>query len=795
MTPRKQGPIATFWKFLSLSNKSRSLLSIILPIFSALPPCVSAQEVVYLDVFYGEQFVESVLAEYDEQQITLFDAELLEQKLPETLDRAYIREYLSRPIRYLSPNACNAGNISRCFEQSAEKIIFTFDSELFAVQVFIAPSLLPVHDVELDDYLPGYSGTPSYLSRVSALYSYIDQSQGHLSSYNLFMDQVFSSGDKRLVAQLGKTDSESYYARSVYFSSDRKRERFLFGRYELPGNSLTPGRLIYGAGLQTTNDLRLDLEQVGATQLEYFMPQRSRVEIYRDGRLLSVKYYPTGNNSLDVSDLPVGAYDIHVKIFVDDVVVQEDTRFFSKSSTLPPVGESVFRMDAGLITDVNQFASVEGSEFLRWGYGFRLNDANYLEAEYLSNHYWRSFQMSHRWLRKNMVGDVSLLQADDGYRAFALNSSYRTLYGSYGLTWTQGDPGASSELPEFRRFNIRAREYGVRYGYHFQSLSLQANVRKLESDLDDTIYSSLSAYISKRIGRDSALSVSSSLAYDERSKLSASVSVTLTFSGNSGAYWARAGWRDREDDEFQHAVGLSGRRDSFKTLDSLRYAAQLEQRGERKNLGADIDLSHERFRHVSSLNVSSGENTTTAYSGIFNTAFNVSKAGVRMFDGADLGSGILVSLPSEHQSPVVITVDGARHIVTTSGGVQFIPLQPYRVSNVSVSSRSGAALEYDSTEKQVVLYPGHVPVLEWVGIRVLPVFGQVSFEGKAEDTRVIVKTSRGSDVTENNGFFAVDLATDSPLIEFSVDGRACDIAVDIQDAQPVIDLGLVRCSL
>ena len=103
------------------------------------------------------------------------------------------------------------------------------------------------------------------------------------------------------------------------------------------GSSLLPQVTLYGGHVGTSGNTRhRSRPGVRLATLRVPAPVRPIVEIIRDGRVLSARFYPSGNQLLDTSNLPGGAYPVTIRIRETDGTVREETRFFSKSSQIPP---------------------------------------------------------------------------------------------------------------------------------------------------------------------------------------------------------------------------------------------------------------------------------------------------------------------------------------------------------------------------------------------------------------------------------------------------------------------------
>ena len=60
-----------------------------------------------------------------------------------------------------------------------------------------------------------------------------------------------------------------------------------------------------------------------------------------DGRLAGSRLYQAGNNALDTSALPDGAYTILLRIREPGGEVREERRFFVKNAQVAPLGQPI----------------------------------------------------------------------------------------------------------------------------------------------------------------------------------------------------------------------------------------------------------------------------------------------------------------------------------------------------------------------------------------------------------------------------------------------------------------------
>ena len=130
-----------------------------------------------------------------------------------------------------------------------------------------------------------------------------------------------------------------------------------------------------GITIGSSLDTRNDLDQSAGNDLQLFLESRSRVGIFKDGRLISTKIYNAGNQILDTSQLPGGAYDVELVIRDSFGLLREETRFYVKTNDIPPLGQTLYFFNIGELTrketDEN-LPTTTGVSLLRAGISKRL---------------------------------------------------------------------------------------------------------------------------------------------------------------------------------------------------------------------------------------------------------------------------------------------------------------------------------------------------------------------------------------------------------------------------------------
>ena len=157
------------------------------------------------------------------------------------------------------------------------------------------------------------------------------------------------------------------------------------GLFWAPGIDLTGQRKILGFGAATQFDTRIDRDQVFGNQLIIFLAQRSRVDILRDGRLLTSRSYEAGNQTLDTAGLPDGSYEVVLHIQEIGGRVREERRFFINNARIPPLGQPVYFGYAGMLVDDRAAGGLLPSTtpFFEFGAARRLSDEIAVDATVL----------------------------------------------------------------------------------------------------------------------------------------------------------------------------------------------------------------------------------------------------------------------------------------------------------------------------------------------------------------------------------------------------------------------------
>jgi len=105
---------------------------------------------------------------------------------------------------------------------------------------------------------------------------------------------------------------------------------------------------VLGASFATTYKTRVDLETAFSSELVVYLTRRSIVQLVVNDRVYFGDTYGAGNQAIDTSSLPDGTYEVEIRILEADSEPRIERRIFTKSTQIPPRGETVIEATAGV---------------------------------------------------------------------------------------------------------------------------------------------------------------------------------------------------------------------------------------------------------------------------------------------------------------------------------------------------------------------------------------------------------------------------------------------------------------
>lgn len=761
-----------------------------------------------VDFYYGGEFLLSAAASYDLDHIEIENPSAIIAAISDLRDPDRVLNALTGPLDTHEAELCIRPGQLDCGRLEPGVAAVIFDPSRFQATIFVNPEWLETRGPNIDRFLPrsdaGFSILQNVLANASGTSrssdSYTVSSITALSYRETHAEMVSSYGaDDRLTIdsfalrrELEGTAIEGGLYRSRSQSLGFVSERDLYG-------------VRYGRSLNT----RADRAFSGGTPLEVFLSSRSRVEIIKDGRLLSTRFYDAGNRILDTSTLPEGAYDLTLRILESDGTERIEEQFFVKTTRLPPEDQPLYFVELGRIADRNTTATLPedtGDWLARAGTTQRITansgidlgvatsrGEGLIEAGFFRVGRSTEFQASAFLGSDNDRGIAAVTRLNVG--ASRISADYRRV-DSRPRSLAERRTGLASDGFEQIGVNLRMPFAGGNLGLSYRSVERNGDTRRISQNLtwERTVMRTSSGWI--RVTADIARQESEWLGLvGLRLDLRAN-----QYSGNlaANARWdridgedsfhqqtdGRLAWQRFQENGERLLAGLSGSTGP----DNERLGADGEYQGRLGLLRADID---HRF----------GDSAGTTWAGTLNTSL-LSDGQQLAIGGQDQAqSAALVDiegdLPDAHFE---VRVDGFTRAVAPAGSVTPVHLRPWETYEIRLRPVGSSLVSFEDRIERITLYPGNVVRLTWRVAEVLVLFGRLlDPEGQAlEGLRI--EGAQGLSVSDIGGLFQAEVFRPAPgeVIELAVirDDESCRVQIDVDELDVrngIARVGTRRC--
>lgn len=773
------------------------------PGFSAL----TGEQTAVVDIYFGGKRIGDATVTYQPGSLTFADPAKLVALLPDLADGPAVRAALSAADLPSHPGlVCTPSAIpEECGHLLPQVAGIIFDQDRFRIDVFINPQMLAVRQSVSRQYVqrpePG-------LSIVDAIGAVISGSSSGQRFYNVQNNLIIGDADRRLRAELAYASGFGVQADRLVLEVDKPELRYMAGAFWAPGTDLIGRRKMLGLGIETQIDTRLDKDALWGNPLVVFLAQRARVDIVRDGRVLTSRIYDAGNQSLDTRGLPNGAYEVTLQIVEAGGALRQEQRFFTKNQSIAAPGQKVFFAYAGVLADDTGrgFIAPTGIPFLQVGMARRLSPSLVLDATVAATNHTVIGELGTyiisplAQVRVAAVASTKgqfggLLQvSSQGSSRFGFNFDLRRIAVARQQAATGTDefePGtlagaADADLPLARRTFSQASG-SLSYNLKDARFGFAASYRREQGQPVNYSYGPSFRWEFLRRG-PLRMSASGDLAFTSQGR-SGFIGLSLQVLGNRSSVSADAGMRVAEtsgeprrsgpvgslrgswqDDDFAGGeLNLAGGYDRDLEHDSLNASAEL--RSEQLSLHGDV--SHSLGQSGSPTQYSLGLQTTLGMRG--------GRIVLRGRDQNDSMVIVKVDGAGPHDRFDVLVNDGKSGSVRGSGSVA-VAVPAYRQYEVRVRQTGGDLLHYDGSVRKVGLYPGNVARLSWKASKVIAMFGRLLLDSGEPVKLASVSNPAGIGETDENGYFQIEAESGSPLEVALPGGRSC--RVDLPQLQP-----------
>lgn len=750
-----------------------------------------------VDIYYGGAYLTSTLATFTPNDITLLDPAYVVSKISDLLDPEQIIEYFTGKLSSNSALVCLTTNQSNCGKLNPATAEVIFDENRFRLDLFLSQDLLAVRDAGIDPFLPRSDSGPSLLNVFSAT---VNGQEGRDENYNIANSTTLSYRESRLVAisNLNENEDLSFDTLAI--------EREFAGRQLQAGIfRSSPGALVFiresdflGFSFGTSLDTRTDLNQSSGNELQIFLDTRSRVDILKDGRLISTSIYDTGNQILDTSRLPGGAYDVVLQIRDSFGNVREETRFYVKSNRLPPLAETLYFFDLGEQVDKVADKALprrNGQDLIRAGVSRRITRNYGGELGVVSDTDQSLLETGIFRLGRNYDIRLNIAVGTDNAKAASIISNFRLGGFSFGASLretrsdanfflgnslTQGSLTASrpigrGSLQISARYNKRQRSteknYGMRYEFPSMSFHDQVISTNLQASRDNGDWQVLlGARMAVKHNRwRTSLSTQAYYEDDEAGNGLQTDSGVIT---NLSSTWQDG---DRYLSDISVAVRAIDERFD-RTLESeLNVASQLGR--------ANIDV------------VYSDENEAISYGASFYTSIIANRDTFTFGGKRQARAAVVLDIRGDVEDAYFdVEVNKMIRDNANIGSKSLLPLAPFQTYDIALRSQGSSLVDFSNTTKTTTLYPGNVVTLTWEASRILVAFGQINDSNGEPIPNGLIEGVVGLATTDEFGVFQAEVKSTTKALSVRTRTSRCEIDLpEISTSKLVVSLGALSC--
>ncbi|MEN8195981.1 MAG: TcfC E-set like domain-containing protein [Pseudomonadota bacterium] len=762
-----------------------------------------------VDVIFGDKILGQALATFSPGRLRFHDPEKVAKLIPGLKEAPSVAQALTGELKSNPHLLCSTFRPKNCGILSPKVAGIIFDEGRFKVQVFVNPALLTARPAFSEKFLPTPKNGPSFIQILSGAVAGTSNTE---PDYNFRGRSILGYENARLRADLSYSSTDNFIADQVFGELDKPGLQYRGGLFRSEGTSLLGERKIFGASVSTSTDLRMDVDQAYGSQLVVFLTRRATVEILREGRLLSSRTYESGNQTLDTSRLPNGAYTVTLRIREAGGRVREEQRFFVKSTNIPPWDQPLYLAQIGVLADDRNraFPDATAKLFYRFGMAHRVANWLALGADILGTDDQAVLEPGGILFTKHvsfrLAGLVST-DADYGVSAIAYGTIDNLSYSlNFRRIWSS-DSGPIVPDQDPSNFDPITGSFtqvngAVNYTVGNARIGFVGSWRKGDAEPESYFFGPTLYW---PLWRHKNFTVTLT-AEVTRSNIATTGIARLRFrySQPKVTVLAEAGAR--------HTIPRSGQ---TLNVDKTRAIGRLSATYVEKNvldhevtLQAQIDRDDTtvagaealvrgprgRFRAMAE-QVLEGARKETRYNGGFVIGGAVNAKGVAVGGRETYNSAVIIRLRGLAKDAVFrVLVDGAPkgQAHTSHDLVLFLP--PYEIYKIRLQSVSGPLASFDANDRKLTLLPGTVQTLTWQVNPIVAVFGQALRTGGLPVANASIKGVIGIGATDDLGFFQVEVGNNLTLVLEEGGRSPCRISLgNLRPKNGVASVGKITC--
>jgi Mat/Ecp fimbriae outer membrane usher protein len=636
----------------------------------------------------------------------------------------------------------------------------------------------------------------------SSSYLNLDSTTSFREHHLLVNGSVYGLGD-------GNTSADLYRA---MYERDYEGNRFAVGMMDTWSmqsiaslNALNTSK-VYGMTYGNKSNTVIHDNAQSLVPIVVFLPSAGTVQLYRDGRLISIQNFSMGSHEIDTSGFPFGVYNVEVRTFINGEQI---------SSTIAQVNKTQSRTSSETgVLDWQVFGGMLEYSARQKTYSKNKNNENtWLMGVALAKSYPVLSGLNVRStlyaFDENVVTEVegnlslpwntsinaqTMLASDSSYKtSLALNYTLPKGFGSIWAARSRSEMGKTLNFTEINSYDLglsfNLKQLYDKLGYLSTSYSedIERKGSTLSVEYLQNLFSLKYADVSFRTGMQKS-NYEDQKSYNDKYIF---FDLKLPFSK-----WFGAGLSSRNN----NLLATANYKQTFDNSVITNVGADVSQVIDRKNYDTNTDdfmasayLGYEAKYNTGTISVNGSRNS---YSANYTTQGAIATSGANVALGnKNINSGVIINTGLKDQGSMSALINGQDFTLT--GGRNFIPLSPYKEYSVELLNNKNTVDTVTigkGRKSKIVLYPGNVSLIQPDVKQMVTIFGHIYDQEGHLITNKTIQTNIGKSRIDDQGEFSIDIDKRYPkLIMLEENKPACEVDVDIDKARGAVWLGNLTC--
>lgn len=779
-----------------------------------------------VDLYYGGQAIGEAYVQLTDTTVKFLDPQSVVEKLPNLKDKAEVLRALTGPLAMNSDLVCqNSQQIKTTCGVLTPKIAgVIYNPSNFRTDIFIAPEYLTT--LTINGLLPNSDSGFSYLNQLSAVAAGTRTGGTSTDNYNLVANNTVAYQNARFNADVNYSNSQTNQNQeqlnvsrlnAVYNFDDKEVQAGIINSH---GNTFVASQNILGAMFSTTLDTVKDDSVNYGSLLQIFLPTPSTVNIYRDGTLLSSQRYPMGNQILNTTALPSGAYQVTIETIDDQGNRTRTTRFFAKTNQVPPKKYPQYYIDTGYLQE-NQFVNnrvlpgFRNEALYQAGMSMRVFTPLGVSADVTGADGYNFLTLGTYFIGDGFqIGPQAMLGSHDTQGAgLQAQSNIGSLQSTLFLrqVWSNENNVPQTVVVDNNSVNNLASieqtstqlSFNMSYQLAKASLGFVSNLTRLQDSPD--IYSYGPTLRVPLYSRGNTALDFSLTATKTQNDLQVLGQFTFYMMAKHWANTASAGYRNisQTDNTNQRSTGIGDVSSTWRHLDEAQQGIQLGVRGHAERDNNSVGASADYVNNLVGANASvtqafanNGSSAGTQYSVNAESHFAYTPKQSSIGGGRNGDTGVIVYIASKHPGDKFeVYVNDQVEKVVESDEATPIFLAPFNTYQIRIRDISKRFYEYKQSPQTVTLYRGNIHPLTWKARTKTVLYGRL-LQPNGKPLKIgLISGGVGPALTDADGDFQLEVYDDTQQLTSKLtNGRVCTILIPKLGENPgYVDVNNLTC--